>query len=46
MLADYGPAQEDTFPARPRPGALAFVELGPGIGRPDATGVLDRVVIS
>ncbi|HKO74203.1 MAG TPA: hypothetical protein VJU01_02735 [Gaiellaceae bacterium] len=24
----------------------AFVELGPGIGRPDATGVLDRVVIS
>jgi hypothetical protein len=74
VLADYGPAQADTFPARPGHFALddddhrflsclsfegwnvmfadrgralqAFVELGPGISRPDATGVLDRLVIS
>ena len=74
VLADYGPAQADTFPARPGHFVLdddghrflsclsfegwnvmfadrgrrlqAFVELGPGISRSDATGVLDRLVIS
>jgi hypothetical protein len=74
LLADYGPVQADTFPARPGHFALddddhrflsclsfegwnvtfadrgralqAFVELGPGIGRPDAAEVLDRLVIS